>query len=203
MVEAELFALLEGTADAAFAVDEHGRICAWNASAERLFGHAPAQILNQPCSFLLEGRNGNRSCPCDRCAVPDFDVEVRMRSGDRMWVNISTLVYADPRRDRRLTVHLARDVTERKKKEEFARQVLGLSRPLTDSRTGSRPGVQLSEQEQRILRGFAESGSSSEIARELHISLQTLRNHLHRINQKLDTHSRLEAVMQAIHQGLI
>ena len=38
MLETELFALLEGTADAAFSVDEQGRIRSWNRAAEKLFG---------------------------------------------------------------------------------------------------------------------------------------------------------------------
>jgi DNA-binding CsgD family transcriptional regulator len=42
-----------------------------------------------------------------------------------------------------------------------------------------------------------------DIARELHISSQTLRNHLHHINQKLGTHTRLEAVIHAIRRRLI
>ena len=65
------------------------------------------------------------------------------------------------------------------------------------------PAGRLSEQERRILRSFAGGRNSAEIARDLGISLQTLRNHLHRINQKLGTHNRLEAVMQAMQSGLI
>jgi Fe-S cluster assembly scaffold protein SufB len=41
------------------------------------------------------------------------------------------------------------------------------------------------------------------IAKALGISSQTLRNHLHHINQKLRTHNRLEAVMHALHRRLI
>ena len=41
------------------------------------------------------------------------------------------------------------------------------------------------------------------IARTLRISAQTLRNHLHRINRKLRTHNRLEAVTHAQRRGLL
>jgi hypothetical protein len=37
----------------------------------------------------------------------------------------------------------------------------------------------------------------------LGISLQTLRNHLHYVNEKLGTHSRLQAVMHAMHHKLL
>jgi DNA-binding CsgD family transcriptional regulator len=64
-------------------------------------------------------------------------------------------------------------------------------------------GKNASEQEKQILRLFAEGKSSAHIARTLHISSSTLRNHLHHINQKLRTHNRLEAVMNAIQRKLI
>lgn len=35
MLEQELFDLLKGTADAAFAVTREGEICSWNAAAEK------------------------------------------------------------------------------------------------------------------------------------------------------------------------
>ena len=37
MLEQELFDLLEGTSDAAFAVTDQGEICSWNKAAEKLF----------------------------------------------------------------------------------------------------------------------------------------------------------------------
>jgi DNA-binding CsgD family transcriptional regulator len=48
-----------------------------------------------------------------------------------------------------------------------------------------------------------ESQNFSESARGLGITLPTLRNHLHSINEKLRTHKRLEAVMHAMQRGLI
>lgn len=211
MLEGELFALLEGTADAAFAVDEQGRIRSWNASATRLFGYTCSEVLNQSCFALLEGRGGagcnarrgDQPCTPDGCQSPAFDLEVRVQSGRRIWVNVSTLIYHDERRDRRLVVHLVREITARKKSEEFARQVVSLSRLLSNGDAQGAAAGRLSEQERRILRSFAGGRNSAEIARDFGISLQTLRNHLHRINQKLGTHNRLEAVMQAMQSGLI
>ena len=65
------------------------------------------------------------------------------------------------------------------------------------------PVEPLSEQERRILKLFAEGRNSTTIARKLSISAQTLRNHLHHINRKLRTHTRLEAVTHAQQRGLI
>jgi DNA-binding NarL/FixJ family response regulator len=50
---------------------------------------------------------------------------------------------------------------------------------------------------------FAKAKNFSEIARDLGITLPTLRNHLHSINEKQRTHNRLEAVMHAMQRGLI
>src|SRR5438046_870156 len=50
---------------------------------------------------------------------------------------------------------------------------------------------------------MCEGRNSTTIARKLSISAQTLRNHLHHINRKLRTHTRLEAVTHAQQRGLI
>lgn len=217
MLEAELFAFLEKTADAAFAVTREGQICSWNQAAERLFGYSSADVLNRACYEVLDGHGalGTQVCIGDcsvqQCAaqkvdIPDFDLEVKTRSGERLWVNVSTLVFEEPRRNRHLVVHLARDISRRKKSEELLAKMLEISKEMvaiSDHNTRAAPVTPLTEQEQRILRLFAKAKNSSEIARELGITLPTLRNHLHSINEKLRTHNRLEAVMHAMRRGLI
>ena len=47
MLEPELFALLEQTADAAYTVTENGEICSWNEAAEQLFGYVPSEVLGR------------------------------------------------------------------------------------------------------------------------------------------------------------
>ena len=217
MLEAELVAFLEGTADAAFAVTSEGQICSWNEAAERLFGYSSADVLNRTCYELLDGHGAlgtqvcTGECSVQQCAmhkleIPDFDLEVKTRSGERLWVNVSTLVFHEPRRNRRLVVHLARDISYRKRSEELLAKMLEISKEMvavSSRNTRAAPVSPLSEQEQRILRLFAKAKNSSEIARELGITLPTLRNHLHSINEKLRTHNRLEAVMHAMQRGLI
>lgn len=217
MLEAELFAFLEKTADAAFAVTREGQICSWNQAAERLFGYTSADVLNRACYEVLDGHGALGTpvcigdCSVQQCAaqkveIPDFDLEVKTRSGERLWVNVSTLAFEEPRRNRHLVVHLARDISRRKKSEELLVKMLEISKEMvavSDHNTRTAPVTPLTEQEQRILRLFAKAKNSSEIARELGIALPTLRNHLHSINEKLRTHNRLEAVMHAMQRGLI
>jgi len=217
MLDVELFSVLERTSDAAFAVTEQGEICSWNRSAERLFGYSSVEALHRSCDELLDGRGalgtkhytggrGGHLCTCRQVEIPDFDLLVRTRSGTSLWVNVSTIIYEEPRRDRWLILHLARDISHRKKREELVEKVLEISHELvtySGDVNGQPPVLPLSEQERRILRLFAKAKNSAEIARELGITLPTLRNHLHSINEKLRTHNRLEAVLQAMHRGLI
>ena len=218
MLESELFQLLEGTADAAFVVSEEGEIQAWNKAAERLFGHAAAAVLHQSCYQVLQGRGSLGTAVCHEgcsvldCAahadeIPNFDLNVRTRTGERLWVNMSTVQFRNPRTGRRLLIHMAHDISEQKRAEDLMRKMQELSHQLSTLGTAAgahaEPVSPLSEQEKHILRLFAEGKSSEEISGELHISPQTLRNHLHHINQKLRTRTRLEAVMQALQRKLI
>ncbi|HXE13354.1 MAG TPA: helix-turn-helix transcriptional regulator [Bryobacteraceae bacterium] len=74
---------------------------------------------------------------------------------------------------------------------------------MSDCHPGLAPVEPLSEQEQRILKLFAGAKNSAQVAENLGITLPTLRNHLHAINQKLRTHNRLEAVLHAMKRGII
>lgn len=217
MLESELFALLEGTADAAFTVTEEGEILSWNRGAEKLFGYPRTSVIHKTCYEILEGmgplgtRVCHQHCSVIECSggnvdIPNFDMSVKMRSGERAWVNMSTIVFNNQRTGRRLLIHLAHDISQQKKSEKLTHRMLELSKQLTlldDSSVRAEPVPALSEQEMNILRMFAEGKESDQVTGVLGISPQTLRNHLHHINQKLRTHNRLEAVMNAIQRKLI
>jgi DNA-binding NarL/FixJ family response regulator len=61
----------------------------------------------------------------------------------------------------------------------------------------------LTERELQILRLVARGGLNREIATELYISENTVRNHIRNILDKLQMHSRMEAAMYAVRQRLI
>jgi DNA-binding CsgD family transcriptional regulator len=138
--------------------------------------------------------------------TPNFDLEIRTKSMGRIWVNISTIVFDTRRPGRRLFVRLARGIENDRRNEELVTRMLESARQLIAlAHDPSHHGTveSLSQQELRILTLFAEGRSSTAIGRKLHISPQTLRNHLHHINLKLRTHNRLEAVTHAQRRGLI
>jgi two-component system response regulator DevR len=66
---------------------------------------------------------------------------------------------------------------------------------------GRRAG--LSRRELEVLSVMAEGGSDREIATRLFISLNTVRKHTQNIIRKLGAHSKLEAVVVAVREGLI
>jgi PAS domain S-box-containing protein len=219
MLQSELLGFLEQTADAAFCVNDQGEICSWNAAAKALFGYSSSEAIGKSCYRLLQGRGSLGAQVCSRefyaqqaaadgGTIPNFDLEVRVRSGRRIWVDLSTLIFKHGRTHPRLIVQLARDITERKQKEELLHNMLQISKQIVALSDGDGMGhldpvSALSEQEQSILRRFSDGKNSDEIAKALGITLQTLRNHLHHVNEKLGTHNRLQAVMHAMHRRLI
>lgn len=219
MLETELFALLEHTADAAYTVTSTGEICSWNSAAVRLFGYAAPEVLQRNIDDLFEARDtlgtealadgleaATRQWDGASGGITHFDLEVSTRSGERLWVNVSTIVFDNPRTGRRLFVRLARDITHRRRKERLFTDMVELAQQvvtLTDGGPVHAPVEALSDQERRILKLFADGNNPGAIARKLKISPQTLRNHLHHINRKLRTHNRLEAVTHAQRRGLI
>jgi PAS domain S-box-containing protein len=217
MLESELFAFLNRTADAVFVISEQGEIKYWNKAAERLFGYPADEVKNKTCYQVFQGigalgtRVCHEGCSVMECAgkeseIPNFDMSVKTRSGQRIWINMSTIIFDNTRTGHRLLVHLARDISENKKTEQLVHKVLDLTHQLNELGEQVRPPSpvgDLSDQEKQILRLFADGKSPGSIAKSLGISPQTLRNHLHHINQKLRTHNRLEAVMHAIHRKLI
>lgn len=60
----------------------------------------------------------------------------------------------------------------------------------------------LSDRERQVLARISQGMTNEEIAAELAITPRTVRNHLANIYQKIDVHSRAEAVVWARERGL-
>jgi PAS domain S-box-containing protein len=219
MLESELFSLLEHTADAAYTVTQDGEICSWNRGAELLLGYPASEVLGKNIDDVLKARDTmgtpalaggseetTRNWNDTSGGVKNFDLEVQTRSGERLCVNVSTIVFTNPRTGRQLFARLMHDDDLRRRNESLVQRMVEAARELVlrfEDASSHAPISPLSDQERRILTLFAEGSDPSAIATELNISAQTLRNHLHHINRKLRTHNRLEAVTHARRRGLI
>jgi PAS domain S-box-containing protein len=217
MFERQLAELLEGTTDAAFTVDLQGEIRNWNKAAEQLLGHPATSAVGKDCGTLLRGRldAGTPVC-CQSCDVlecvragrdvSNFDMEITTRAGRRVWVNVSLLVTNDDHTERRLIVHMMRDIRRRKRAEQLTSEMFRIARSLVNNAEQSSevpPIVPLTLKEIAVLRLLAGGRATTQVAEELQISTSTLRNHISHINQKLHTRNRTEAVMKALKRGVI
>lgn len=217
MLERQLAELLEGTTDAAFTVDLQGQIRTWNKAAENLFGHPASIAIGQECATLVKGRlDGGTPVCCQSCdvlecvragrEVSNFDLEISTQTRRRVWVNVSLLVTSDDNTERRLVIHLMRDIRKRKKAEQLTNEMIQVAKRLVGNgdQTGELPPiVPLTSQEKKILTLMVAGKATKEMTGELHISMGTLRNHISHINRKLHTRNRTEAVMKALKRGII
>ena len=212
--------LVEGTADAAFAIDGSGLISAWNNAAEELFGLSSTEAIGRACHEVVQGTNEGgivypKQCAIQRavetnCPVTNFDVRVQTKMG-KQWCNISIVIVAEPGSGARHAVHIVHLAERRKRLERLARDFVAheteLERETEDSTTASnRTGsinVKLTPRENEILTMLADGVKTEAIAEQLCISRSTVRNHIKHILAKLNAHNRFEALHRAERAGLI
>ena len=220
MLQSELFELLERTADAAFCVDEQGAICSWNAAAEKAFRlftlRGDWQIVfstpTKPRSSWRPGLHPVSFPPSKRRQTagqsPISTSKSPVHSGRRIRGDLSTLIFKDGRTHPGPIVQLARDITERKQKEELLHNMLQISKQIVALSDGNGINIRIPFQHSRNRnRAYAPvlrwKQILTQIAKSPGITLQTLRNHLHHINEKLETLNCLQAVMHAMDPRLI
>ncbi|HEX7774881.1 MAG TPA: PAS domain-containing protein, partial [Pyrinomonadaceae bacterium] len=60
---------IEGTADAAFAIDSSGRISAWNNAAAELFGISEAEAIGVQCHNILQCTPDDGVAATENCTI--------------------------------------------------------------------------------------------------------------------------------------
>jgi PAS domain S-box-containing protein len=216
---------LGDTTDGVFVVDSRQRIILWNKGAEKLLGYAEPEVLNQYCYRVIAGRRCDKAWCHANCQIQrqvlrgvlphDYDLLTRTKQGKDIWVNVS--IVAARRKTRRLTAHLLRDVTQRKRKEQEVEHILDSFGRAASAKGKERKGqgtVQsagrygellstLTRREIEILSLLAQGCSSNSIAKRLGVSRYTVRCHIQNALRKLGLHSRAEAVSFAYRNGLL
>ena len=81
--------------------------------------------------------------------------------------------------------------------------VFGVAHPADLEQTPLPNAPDLTPRQAEVLRHLAAGCSTEQIARHLHISVETVRNHIRAVLRKLNAHSRLEAVANARTAGLL
>jgi PAS domain S-box-containing protein len=222
MDERELRKILEGAGDAGFVVDAEGRIVHWSQSAEQLLGFSKDDVLGRHCFEILAGESDYGCQVCgENCGilkhagehdpVACFDLHARTASGDRKWVSVSILKLKIRQRQSLLVLHLLRDVHRQKKIQSATKKILVQIAELSGkdieellATPDCHPAaVELTGRETEILRLLARGRGTADIAGQLYISPTTVRNHIQHILEKLNCHTRLEAILCASRQHLI
>jgi PAS domain S-box-containing protein len=219
----QLFKSLSRTEDGAFVIDARHRIIFWNLAAEAILGYSADEVSGLQCYEILEGRDERGRTLCQRyCHVviqaasgdilPNQDLFVRTRSGERCWLNLSTFAYSSADKEvGQLIVHLFRDITDQKNNQRFVDSMLEAS---THLRKGGgyhslavahleAQGAGLTKREQQVLELMAQGLGTREMAGSMTISPATVRNHVQNILSKFGVHSRAEAIAYAYRHGLI
>lgn len=201
--------LVDGTADAAFAVDAAGRISAWNKAAVELFGLSEAQVLNVQCHKIFQCSDENGPVCSERCAIErtvtdnrlqtNFDLRLQTSNG-KLWCNLSSLIASDSVSGVRHVIYVVRPVEIQKRLEQaFSEFVRTQAKSL--SATGI--SVRLTSREVEVLKSLAKGHGTRSIANQLNISSATVNNHVKHILTKFDVHTRLEAIRHAESVGVI
>ncbi len=85
----------------------------------------------------------------------------------------------------------------------MAIKLLDEFKQMSRSDRGHAPTPKLTDRELEVLRLVAQGLNNREIAKQLFISENTVKNHVRNILEKLQLHSRMEAVMYAVREKLL
>lgn len=218
----ELLDIFSNTTDGVFAVDGKQRIIHWSDGARALLGHAPEDVLGKNCYDVVAGGDYQehpycrRDCPVVISArkgqpVASYDVRSLTKDGAEMWLNITVVSLPETVSRKTVVLHLFRDVTQRRRAEKLAEELVQSVGEFTARATEVReevvpyppPGPNLTGRELQVLRLLASGTGTEAIAHSLAVSRSTARNHIESVLSKLGVHSRLEAVVYATRHHLL
>jgi len=209
-----LFEALALSPEPVFGTDRQNRVVSWNQSAANLLGYTEDEALGLSCAGLLEGRDvyDNRycseTCPVTQMAtrgetVRHFDLRLRAKDGSTVSVDVSILTFVVSPGEYYLA-HILRPAEREGPKPPPAHGSTPPASPLIVVRhSPDARARRLTAREVEVLGMLAAGRTTPEIAERLHISNLTARNHIQNILDKLEVHSKAEAVAFAFQKRLI
>jgi PAS domain S-box-containing protein len=211
-----LFAALANSPDPVFVTDRRNRIVSWNLSAERLLGYTADEIVGAACYEMLRGSDvyDNRycveACPVTHMAsrsetIRHFDLHLTAKGGRDVLVDVSILNFGSEGADSFFLAHVLRPKDpSRTTQDRAASDPVSSRAPLASLRDSTDVRAQkLTAREVEVLGMLAAGHGTPELASRLHISHITVRNHIQNILDKLEVHSRTEAVAFAFQKRLL
>lgn len=205
---ADLGEIFSRTSDAVFAIDGACRIVYRNEIFADLFQCPASEGSGRPCYEVVCGKTlGGQvfcrpDCPVGKSLTNDrpvenFDLIISPAHGDSVWVSVGSSPLPKTFH-RAVAVFLIRPVNVM-----HALNRLAHGGPSKENKENDEATRRLTPRERQILKLLAEGRGTKELADILHISHVTARNHIHNIFEKLDVHSRAEAVSFAYRNSLL
>ena len=216
----ELLDLLATGHPPAFATDSRDRIVFCNSGAAEILGRRADELLGRRCHDAIAGRDvfGNRFCYA-HCPVraslraqedlSGFDLDVSANGCGTRSVNVTILRIPSVRPDLFTLVHLLQPIAPASRLAWLQANMAGSlpataapGRPPAAAIEGPEPPP-LTQREREVLQHIAAGLQNKEVAARMRLSTATVRNHVHHILDKLQVHSKLEAVSLAFQRGWV
>lgn len=211
---AGLFQALELSPDPVFVTDRWNRIVFWNAASSALLGFEAEHVIGRSCPDTLRGTDlfGNRYCS-DNCpimqianrgeAVHKFTITLETKEGRSVTADATILQLRSGRADEYWLAHILQPA-----KVEEPRATSEAPSPPKPLHLVARESAdvrvrKLTTREVEVLGMLAAGRTTPEIADCLRISQLTARSHIQNILEKLEVHSKAEAVAFAFQKNLI
>jgi DNA-binding CsgD family transcriptional regulator len=212
----ELLDILATGQPPAFASDSRDRIVFWNQGAAELLGRRSEEVLGRRCYEAIGGRDvfGNRFCyaNCPVVAsltggdtVAGFELQVSANGHGRRLAHVTILRIPSVRPDLYTVVHVLSPIDPEGRLARALSASGAEPVPVAGCALAADPATAppLTAREREILQWVAAGLQNKEIAQKLDLSLATVRNHIHNILEKLEVHSKLEAVSLAFRSGWV
>lgn len=209
-----MLSALAESPDPVFVTDRHNHIVFWNRSAERMLGYAENEVVGESCAALLQGCDlyGNRycddSCPITQMAargevVRHFGLALRAKDATTIAVDVSILNFTVPPPEGFYLAHILRPSERSSVSTTPTSDAAPCSTLMTVRASPDARARKLTPREVEVLGMLAAGRATPEIAARLYISTVTARNHVQNILDKLEVHSKAEAVAFAFQKRLL
>jgi PAS domain S-box-containing protein len=178
----DLLEALDPLSVPSYVIGRDGRLRWLNAAAKRMFGDLEGQEFETVVApEYRERARAERARKLRGTMSSEYELEVIDAEGRRVVAEVNSVAL---------------------KEDEHVLAIFGLLQPIRVAGTNERRGM-LTPRQREVLRLLAEGASTTQIASELHVTRETVRNHIRAVLRALGAHSRLEAVAVARRQGLL